>query len=307
MIASSNRQKGLTLLELMLVMAIGSAILVMGLELYSVFDRYRQMNVIRSNVEMIFDAMNGFYRATCNGMMTYNAQTFPSNPANLNEVATPWPGVLNPTYPGGFTTPFYPYGNPSTLLYYFQISPYASPTASAKPGSWPSYYLMTFSPYVDISQDSKTPAYVAEFVEFPAQQRYSCGSGGCVASKIPVGTVINWQERVGVRLIPDTNNMGGLSPQVYLGLLGGDCLGTYTAKDGLSSCGPGGSGSGDYVIWARAPSVNRVPKSDAWLSTHQLILFQQLYTTYPLNYQLSTQGRKQNVMGLPQYYLCGDT
>src|SRR5262245_26726988 len=84
-----KRYAGVTLLEVLLVLAITGMAFVMGLRLYYSFKTDADIMQVKSNVDAIFLAMAKYYRANCYGTTRVNAAVIPM-------IVTITPGTLNP-------------------------------------------------------------------------------------------------------------------------------------------------------------------------------------------------------------------
>jgi len=87
-----RRQKGATLLETMLALAIGGFILVLSLKFYQSFNLKSQLALVQFNVDQLFAAMSGYYRANCG--------TAAFSPAAASPQVVPIVGTLDAYVPG---------------------------------------------------------------------------------------------------------------------------------------------------------------------------------------------------------------
>lgn len=60
-----KHSKGVTLLEILLVLAIAASIIVLGIQQYASYQSYRDGEALKYNVDVLFQAATNFYRANC--------------------------------------------------------------------------------------------------------------------------------------------------------------------------------------------------------------------------------------------------
>jgi len=260
-------QQGMTLIEAMLVIAVGAFIIYLSIQQYQQYKHDGDIIQVKANVDTIFQAMTGYYRTNCYGQ-TGSGQTLISGSGSLSPSASP-------------TNPF-----PINIATLLQKTGYLTTQ-------------MPFSPIVDATGPGLN-GYVAQYNQAPSGTRYVCMAGNNTTgpfdpnctSKTPVGTIVVWKAQVAV-LLKDTSQAN-----VYLKLLDGDCLSSYSGGV-VTPCSSSGN-TGNYVVWERLPSSNSNPSaiSDYWETIPLVHQFTQMYTTNPI---LSlTNGSATG----SQYYLC---
>jgi len=276
---TKKRHTGLTLLETMLVLAIASLLILLGLRQYQTYLLDAQIQQVKANVDTIMQGMLFFYRAQCYG--TVNTST-----------GILAPGKLNPQSFLNFNVPsIFPINIPSDLV---------------TPG-----YLTTvvpLNPIVDSSQPGTYEGYVAQF-NLEQSTKYVCTSAQTNAVAFgpndptcatKIGTIINWNIQVAVAL-KDT-----AQAQTYLSLLQGNCLSSINGVT-VTPCS-GGTGSGSYVVFERSPSmVSSHITSDFQLHNPIGQQSNQLYSTYNTSYLIQSNGQVPsigNTRTISQYFLC---
>lgn len=264
--ASKKSQLGVSLLEVMLVLAIGGAILFLSIQQYQSYRRDADMIQVQANVNAIFQAMGAYYRSQCYGTTDPTATINPTTFGALN----PEGGVsLSSSFPVNIQTALIDGG-------YL--------TSSALP----------LSPLVNAS-GAGTRGYVAQFNPQTVDRKV-CQDTACTpANMATVGTIVIWKAQVAVQL----QNPG--EQKQYLNLLAGDCLSSSSGTT-VTPCTSGG-GSGNFVVWQRLPSAaNTNVKSDYWVTIPTVNQFKQMYTTIPVTQLIDATGSG----SYTQYYLCGN-
>ncbi len=66
-----KNQKGITLLEFMLVMAIGTSMILLSLKMYESYKLEQSFDTLQGNVDILFQALGKYYKANCAGT-TFN-------------------------------------------------------------------------------------------------------------------------------------------------------------------------------------------------------------------------------------------
>lgn len=261
-----KQYEGVTLIEVLLVLAIGAAILVLSLRQYESFRADADVQQLEYNVNNIFSAMSQFYKANCYG--TTNPSTIPPNPAIQGGKLNP---VISPTSPVAISI------NNDLIKNGFLSS------------------LPPLSPIVDSSAGSGTNGYVTQFNEYTSP-RNVCTSTNCATSS-STGTIVIWKSQVAVSL-KDT-----ATAQQYLNLLNGDCLSSATGST-VTPCTPGSTGTGNYVVWERLPSFSASQSnSETWMLNPIVNQFTSLYNNYSNVYTLTSGGKIP--VNQTQYFLCG--
>lgn len=291
-----NRQQvGMSLVEVLLVLAVATASLLAGVRQYQLYLRDVEYRQVQQNVDNIFQALGQFYMQNCNGAMSVDPNgdmSFKAGKLNPQEYNSKDPyqvKIDKDLQASGLLTQ----SIMSTTLVY------GGPKANNPDGT----------PMIDITNNPSsigTDGYVAQFNRLE-QPRKVCLEGdkatgvtsdrGCKSQPVQVGINLIWKPQVAVRLMDEEH------ADIYLALLGGDCLSNAKGKIVLP-CDQAKSNTGNYVVWERLPS-QALQKSGVhfWQTAPTLKSFNQMYTTYPSTYLNKTEGK--NPSGNDQYYLCG--
>lgn len=80
----NRRQSGVTLLEVILALVIGGAILLLGLQQYTNYRRDSDISTLQQNVDVLFHALSLYYKANC-----ANSETLGSASTSPNAYAVP--------------------------------------------------------------------------------------------------------------------------------------------------------------------------------------------------------------------------
>ena len=73
-----RKQQGVTLLELMLALAIATAVFILGIRLYAEYSFRLSESQLEANIEQFFQAMSHYYQANCRRQLDNN-----SNPQSV--------------------------------------------------------------------------------------------------------------------------------------------------------------------------------------------------------------------------------
>lgn len=92
MIAVKKRERGISLVEMLLVLILGGAIIFLSMRQYQVFRQDADVQQLEANVDTLFQAMTQYYRANCYG--TQNPTSGILTPGTLNPMnaTSPLPG-----------------------------------------------------------------------------------------------------------------------------------------------------------------------------------------------------------------------
>lgn len=243
--AHRKSELGLSLIELMLVFAIASAVIIMSLKQYEVFRSDKDLRQVLYNVDMLAQGAANYYWANCNGQY---------NPANNTFI----PGTLNPVNP---TTPPNPY--PINITVDLQQKG----------------YLPAQLNLLNNSIVTGAASYVVQFNEAPPTPRtiLACDDAACTtSSQKQIGTNINWRIQISVKLRDVTK------AQVYRNLFGAECLSNLSGTTVLP-CTSAPAGANQYLVFTRPPAF-ATPRSSSVLNQNQpnLDLFNQQYRVNPI-------------------------
>lgn len=264
--------KGVSLLEVMLVLVIGSGIMMMAISQYQSMRRDSDVEQVNFNVDQIFQAAADFYQANCRIQI---------DPVTGQVNGT---GKLDPRYKnssGTASTPSNPY--PITI------------TELTSGG-----FLRNTLPLNPVIQNTGlNGGYVVQFNQFtPAPDRTVLTS--LSTTPVKLGQIIIWRIQVAVELHDVAKATS------YKNLLRADCLSTLdssgTSVTPCSQVTSAPTAAPVYAVWERLPSF-AVPGSNSglWMTNAVNKEFSQLYETQSIVL----------LGGLPessypqQYYLCG--
>ncbi|MDR3490509.1 MAG: hypothetical protein P4M12_00535 [Gammaproteobacteria bacterium] len=258
-------QKGATLLEVMLALAIASAILVSSIKMYQRFKLQSDLTKVQSNVDLLFAAMGNYYRAQC-----------------------PIGGTLDPATAG--TTNSFPVTNGTAAVVTTAMQAYGLAVTLGKNSLLDDVgntYVLQFNP----SLSTTSPQVNACVVMVPGT--------ACIptSSTLPSSAKsLIWTAQVAVKLKDSTKG------PVYQSSLGADCLSAGHPSTNPTTIDPCSNPDthNTYLVWERLPSYT-APNTTSilWLSMPQLKQFNLQYT-HDQMYELSDTGAVRST-----YYLCG--
>lgn len=269
-----KKQLGVTIFEMLLVIAIAASIILFSLNQYLFFQRDANVQQVQYNVNTLFKAMAMYYKAECYGRYSVSGAP-PLIPGKLNPGSSPGdPFKINITTDlvnGGFLTDSIP-----------------------------------INPLID-DAGANTNGYVAQFNLYTSS-RTICAGGTTASNAYPpsclnstavnVGTIYIWKPQVAVKL------KNAATASQYLSLLGGDCLSTESG--GVVAKCNSYPGTGDYVVWERLPSFASISsldsQSDFWVMNPIGQQFNDMYRSYSNVYLTGSTGTTPSGS---QYYLCG--
>lgn len=234
--------KGVTLLELLLVLVIMGAIFMLALQQYWLVRRDADVAMVKYNVNQLFGAAAEYYQANC------RMQIDPSTGDPVGSY-----GTLDPKY------------NPQPT------DPYPVTVDNLRTGGFfPG--VLKLNPLVNNA--GMNNGYIVQFNQSATTKRqirtpYAVGD-------VDVGDVIVWRVQVAVEV--RANRVTATS---MVQSLGGDCLSTRTGTTvtPCSSVGVLPPGGTYYVVWERLPSF-AVPDADpnSFITNAQSKKFNQQYT-----------------------------
>jgi prepilin-type N-terminal cleavage/methylation domain-containing protein len=194
-----RRKQGVTLLEVLLVIAIGAAILLLSLNQYFVYRRDADVRQVQYNVNTLFQALGQYFRANC---------SVAGNPLNQVSSSTGYVGVtLAALKQQGFlpqnlpVSPLLSYTAPTTEGYVLQFnqvtSPYPQRTVTMSDGTTkPIGTLVLWQAQVAVNL--KDPATASQYQQLLAadclSHTFVSGSSNLVmpCSAVAGGTVAVW-------------------------------------------------------------------------------------------------------------------
>ncbi|OGT36830.1 MAG: hypothetical protein A3F11_08590 [Gammaproteobacteria bacterium RIFCSPHIGHO2_12_FULL_37_14] len=114
MMQSGKRESGITLLEMMLVLAIAAVLILMGLRQYRVLRTDTDVQQVRYNVDTLFQAAARYYEVNCSMKTDASGNSVPGelNPAKWTDLTLPYGGsainVISLLRSEGFLTEILP-------------------------------------------------------------------------------------------------------------------------------------------------------------------------------------------------------
>lgn len=290
MAKAPRTELGITLLETLLVLSVGAALVTMGLRFYKQWTNYIDTQNLVANVDQLFTAMQNYYQANCR----YQLDSL-GNPVSL--------GTLDPSSPNYTGTPF-------VLTINDGGSGTAQKTDLYTLGFLSSRSWHPTNPIVDSSPTDK-----GYFIQFNRQTDthpsvYACpgnttGPTTCTASTAtqltstnspPLNaTIVFWTSQVAVK-VRDTAKSAVLRAE-----LNADC-GTTSSTDTCSSgSASAAADNSTYLVWERpAIMITESLTSPLWVSSPLTKQFNMQYT----NDGMSALSDVKSTRPI-QNYLCG--
>jgi len=262
---------GVTLIEILLALVVSGAIVVMSLRMYGSYQKEVEVTRLKNTVNLLFQAMNSFYRANC---IEYK------NGAALIKRGRLYPGNF-PVQSSGYTVVV-----PVDIKKDLVDAGYLA--------LWP----LPFNSLVDLSTPGR-PGYFVQFnLERPAYYGDKPRPRNITMSQPPspqdIGYVYVWRIQISVKMKnPETTTT------YYTKLAGADCGTNYHSDDSvIIPCNRSLSTWYPYIAWERLPGMRSVEaNADLWVAEPTVTQFTQMYTTYPI-LDLT------NKLIPNQYYLC---
>lgn len=246
-----NQQQGVTILEIILVLAISSSILLLSIRQYQSYKIDSDVNQVLYNVDQLFQAASYYYQANCRNQVN-----------STTGMVIPGSGLLDPS------------NNPT------------NPTVVTAFNLLQNRFLreaLPISPIVFFDPTSELmKSYVVQFnlVSPQAQRVINLSAGGTANA----GAIYVWKIQVAVRL------RNPATATQYLNLLRGNCLSNQTGSM-VTPCPstPSAPGATDtYVVFERLPSLSSTEGNSGLNATNVAVKqFNQQYTTYPILYLTS--------------------
>jgi len=264
--------RGVTLLEMLLVLTIGITFLVMGFRLYQRLNIDNQAQQVKSNIDMLFLGMKNYYQANCGYHITDESTgALAAKDATLvsSTASSPYLMTINTLMTGGYLdTTWNSLPQPPSII------------------SSTSDYVLQFNRVVGTQN-----IYAGSNVNY-------CTTASCYAeSNLPNTKVIVWKIQVSLK-IEDATKI-----DFYKDLLGADCISNLSGTTVVpcASASPGGN----YLVWERLPSF-ATPSSnpETWPLEALLHQSRQLYENDP-NYSLNKNDSSFESTSHYQTYLCG--
>lgn len=264
-------QKGVTLLEVILVLAIGGTILLLSLSTYQSMQSQKDIEAVQYNVDTLFTAMGNYYHANC-GITTHGGTT----------AAGP---LVTTTTPQDISL--------LTLTPYLPSQWVATGSTVAAP---------PFNALVN-NTGTTSPGYVMQFNLTMESTSTNCLAKDCTTQQnisIPSPlSAITMRAQVAIFLKGTTAQVKALAAQ-----LSADCISSWNGTN-VDTCESNPT-AGNYLVWERLPSLAApVTTSSLWVSMPILKEFNLQYTHDQMN-EITSKTYIDNGSGIAQeYYTCG--
>lgn len=215
---SVTKQYGITLLELLLVLAIAATVTVLGFRFYQSLALNANIEQVKSSVELLFSGVANYYQSVCkNNTILPGTSTTPK----VINISTDMTGFIDPAL---INNPLIDQTSTPTSMkgYYIQLNPITN--------SMRTYACWNFGSSTTSVTCSNNPQPSA-----PSPQ------------VIPSKQAIIWKAQVAVKLA------NTLNADTYKNLMGADCTSTIAAGGGVAPCSA--NTPGQYLVWERLPSL----------------------------------------------------
>lgn len=252
--------QGVTLLEILLVLAISSAIILFGIQQYTSYQSNIYQDQLRHNVDSLFQGLANYYRANC---IEYLSSSGRIKQGSLDPVSEKPP--TPPWTPPPWTYPIDIHDD----LYEVWTS---GPTTPGFLSRWP--FLP--NPLLKLNH------YVVQFNLTEPSRSQGMSATSSPPLKLPIYLL---KAQVAVEL----SDKASQNANAYQQLLGADCLSdasTVTffgiSRTIVTPCSE--SSGGNYLVWERLPSfASPNTTTDLWPAMPLVNQFLQMYNTYPIN------------------------
>ncbi len=246
-----TREKGVTILEFVLVLAIMSSIVIIGIRQYQLYRNDVYLQQLQYNVNIYMQALSAYYNANCIQNLDYDTQTATTT-GTLDPNSTPTPPPTTGAYTiteaqlraGGFLTmPLFTI--PFVSQYVLQFNPSSDPVGTSPAALSPPF-------------QNGNPAYPS-------------GPGS-------VGKIYFWKPQVAAQI-----SSVALASQ-YKNQVSAFCQSTLVGSI-VTPCESSPAAS-SFLVWERTPSVSSVTSSWYWPSVPLTKQFKQQFTNdtfYELN------------------------
>lgn len=281
-------QKGATLLEVMLALAISAVVVAMSLRMYQSYKIESEFDQLQANVNALFDAMGQFYKVNCRGVYSNSSggmTSLSSSNGALNPARTDILLSLVDPYAVSIATDLIPLA--PDLAKYLPQNPLVDSTVGE------GGYVLQFNPSVDLPGTNCS--------------NMSCGQASPTQVTLPADQTTNtvfalkWSMQVAVKLKnPALANLYQLRMKA-------ECVSeqsSFTPPNGgiaVTSCDASPSANG-FLVWERLPSFSSSETlSPYWVMMPTLKLMNTQYT-HDQMFEFSNGDQTGNNT---QFYLCG--
>jgi Tfp pilus assembly protein PilE len=276
-----NSQKGITLLEVMLVLTLAAFVMVMSIRMYIGREREANIAALQLEVDQIFLAMGNYYRANCRlDKNNLNPNTMPAASTLIRAVVGTATGST-PSLANFITLP----ANLTTLP--------MNPLVTSTSANTDMGYIAQFN-----SQAPQSVVATSCVILTPGTPATTACSAGATPTTTNAQSLV-WQIQVSV-------DVGSLA-SVLATRMGADCVSSTNPtldKNNNTVVYPcSAHQSGTFLVWTRLPSyASPQMQSPLWQTMPLIKQFNQQYTQDPM-YQLSG-GTNEGGNG-DSFYICG--
>lgn len=267
--SAKNNQLGVSLLEVMLVLVIGASILYLSMQQYYSYRRDAEVVRLRSNVDLLFQAMAKYFQANCNCRPSAgtNCSAYP-----FTMYRTPIPVTLAMLINGGFLN----LSNTGGSL------PLNALVDSTGPNQG---YIMQFN---QLQTTTVPPAPLT--LNLPYREAVMSAGG-----TKPTGYNMVWQIQISVLLLQPS------TAKQYQNLLNADCLSESTGQIVTPCLTAPANPTAPFLVFQGLPSSpnSAAARSTYWQTMPTVKLFRQMYEVDPI--LVLTNGNQTT----SQYYVCG--
>lgn len=259
-----KNQQGVTLLETMLALAIAVSLIIFGLRAYDQLQFHAKEQQIANNVNILFQALSGFYYANCR--QTLDANSVAQSTGALDPIVTDNP-VIPASYPISIQTNLIT----PDFIHLKQWQPKNPLVDNSAPENG---YSVQYNRV--ITQAATDPVMSIDACTGSSNPPSCDRKDGALLEKSngsPTNQshVVTWVSQVAVKL------SDALTAQQWIQIkndLSADCISTSTK---LSDCTTSPSGSG-YLIWAKMPAAYTPTTSVYWTAMPYVKQFNMQYT-----------------------------
>lgn len=283
-----NKQRGLTLLEFVLVFVIGTSMALMGLRVYYSFKADNDVRLIQNTVDQLFQSMSFFYQANCR------------NPYDVNgiPIVNGSTGLLDPSHN---PVPANPYNIPisvgaaSLLKNGFLMTAWPPPVSTMIDRTYADYgFSVQFNQITSVL--SHTPGNIDNDWVVPPPPPPPPPPPNNFSFTTPVGVIYTWRSQVVLKLAATIDSKKYTDYQKRLGA-------TCTVTSPTATCAA--AASGPYLVWERLPGHASKTSSVLNFSMPRIKSFTNSYYNDDMYTATNPYDATNNPTGIKNYYLCG--
>lgn len=263
------QKKGITLLEMLLVLVIASSILMLAFRFYNRYQVEQQFVQIQTNIDTLFQALGNFYRSNCQkGLLSPIDKTPPL------DISVPYP-ITDETL----------FNNNLITTGFLSKSWPAMNTQVDETFGYKGYSVKLNPKFVESTEINNRVCYQFDKNNPPV----------CYEGVNPNRKILFWQLEIAVKV----NNSA--YAQAYGPYIGASCIVEALPTDVPVNCATDSDEEGQILVWQLMPSDPFMhPKSDSWILNPVEKDFNMLYTHDPMYEMYDPNAPEQY-----QYYLCG--